>query len=230
MEKSQKEEKSNTMYKKLNNIFGMLIETIIQYIPLVFLIIITAMYILPFRNCLDPIFKWLIIDIFTKERVSSLVNISVILVGFYVTIMSIFGSNSCIAVVEMSKAKLANKFTSYIKKALLSTFIFLIYTIFYDTVKFRFLMFLYVIIFTWVIANLIRVAYLSIKLYEHNIKKAYTINEEQNKLNKEVLLLLREIKHFYQLNENKKNFETIKNEGRKSKIKSDKELPYDENL
>lgn len=205
------------------------IEKILPCIPGILLIIACILYILPCKNYVTIIIIFLESSIFDQQRINSLINVSVVLIGFYVTIMSIFGSNSSVAVVAISKANLSHKFTSYIRTALISTFIYLIFTIFYDAIKLEFIILLYTINFLWVVVNLIRIAYLSINLYDYNIKQSANIKENEDKNNQEILNLLKDIKNLNQMSK-KSHYDFIKNKVKAEKNKSDKELPYDEDI
>ena len=219
------------MFEKLKN--GCIIEKWIITVPIVFLILSFILYVLSYinvflKNCFIIFQQFLKLQIFSSTRISALINISVVLIGFYITIMSIFGSNSSTAIIDISREGLSGKFMSYIKNSLISTFSYFIVTIFFDVFKFEFFVFIYATIFLWVIVNMIRIIYITIKLYGYNIENANIKIEEQNKRDSEMIKLLQEIKDL----QNKNGIEYYKNlkENVQKQKENAKDIPYDEDI
>lgn len=219
------------MFKKLES--GCIIEEWILKIPIAFLILSGILFVLSFTsiffNNIFTIFDtFLKNQMFTSTRISQLINVSVVLIGFYMTIMSIFGSNPSQAIVNISKGGLSRKFISYIKNSLLSTFIFFIVTIFFDFFTSKFFVLIYGTIFLWVLMNMIRMTYITIKLYGYNISNANKALAEKNKQKREMLSLLQEIKDLHDKN-SIEYYNNIKESVQKQKENA-KDIPYDEDI
>ncbi|QUH21431.1 hypothetical protein [Alkaliphilus sp. B6464] len=160
-----------------------------------------------FMETYNCIFSFLNADILTDARVEMLTTISVVLIGFNVTIMSVFGSSYSQAVVEISDKNLCENFIKYAKKFLIVTFIFFIITIFYDVMKWEFFVFIYISVFISVIMEFIRFSAIVLKMYDVNISDASSAVEKQKKYQDETIKLLRQIKDDLQVENTKSNTE-----------------------
>lgn len=221
----------NGLLKKLKS--GCIIEKWILFIPIVFLVLSTILYFLSFsdsllKNCFQIFEQLLKTKIFSETRVSSLINISVVLIGFYITIMSIFGSNFSTAIVDISEKGLGGKFIAYTKGSLISAFIYFIVTIFFDIFKLKFFIFIYSAIFLWVITNMIRITYITIKLYGYNINNANEEIKKQNNVNQQMITLLQEIKDLHNRKDDQ-YYQNLKKTVQKQKENA-KIIPYDEDI
>ncbi|MDR5659016.1 hypothetical protein RH915_05900 [Serpentinicella sp. ANB-PHB4] len=188
--------KENEKQKKVKH---WLIEKGISIIPVVFIMFFFTVKILSNQSelMLNIInhSKLFLNKIFCQETINSLGTISAILIGFNVTIMSVFGTSYSQAVVTISDKKLTSTFTSYAKMSLWSSFIFFLATIFHETVfSFSFSIFIYTFIFLWVLTSFVRFAIIVLRMYEVNIENTSKSSKEKKEESHEITIILREIR------------------------------------
>ncbi len=212
--------------------WGIIIEKWIMKIPIIFAALLFFIYLLSYKilffNKSYLILSNFLNRLFAKDRMSTLINISVVLIGFYVTIMSIFGSNVSAAIVKLSENELSENFIKYIKSGLFFAFSYFFLTIFFDVFKSNLFIIIYTTVFLLVLSSCIRICLISIKLYQYNIENASELSKEAEKNQEQILTLLQEIKDSNQKGK-KEKYDKIKMITEKEK-RNRKDLPYKENL
>lgn len=176
-------EKLNNFIDKVSNCVSYLTEIIL---PKALMIIMILGYIIinfigsnKIISSVDNSLKFM----FATNRMSMLSTISVVLIGIYITVVSVFGSSQSVAIVKISKADLGGKFISYAELALISSFIHFIITIFYyESTLF---LYIYSIIFVWMITSFIRFVTVIFKMYKDNINSFAKIIEDDEREKRE---------------------------------------------
>lgn len=191
---------------KLKKVFSYIIEFILPKLPLMLLVLSALVEFLspsgtPLSTYIHKIKFFLDERLFTVSRLEMLTTISVVLIGFYITVISVFGSSYSQAVVIISKNQYSNLFIKYASYAILSAFIYFLLTIFYDVFQWDFFVFIYTSIFLWLVANFIRFSLIILLMYKENINKASDIVENEEKYKRELFTILKEIKERYTFNE-----------------------------
>lgn len=138
-------------------------------------------------------------DLFIETKSEMLMTISVVLISFYVTVMSVFGASISNAVLEISKNELSDDFMSYAIEAIISTFTHFIVTIFFDVIKGEYFIYIYTSILLWVIFNFMRFSAVVLKMYENNIINASKISKQERNERKELMKILIQIKDSQEL-------------------------------
>ncbi len=209
--------------KKLKRLLNWLIEKGLNCLPMAFFILAVSLMLGSIYN--DTLLEYYNLiqsfmsdKIFTSARTEALSTIAVVLIGFNVTIMSVFGSSYSKAIVIISQNDGTKDFTSYSKSSLFSSFIFFICTIFSDTLAVDFFTFIYTSIFIWVITSFVRFTVIVLKMYDVNIKEAAQIAGEEAKEKGELINSLRELKEIMRVKE------TLANEDYFNNIKATAEL------
>jgi len=182
---------------RINKIINIFIEDILNVLPYLFLVFSFILFyfdIPPLEGAFHNLYIFLIEQLFTRDRINTLTTVAVVLIGFYVTIMSVFGANYSQAVLKISNSKLSKKFTGYAGQGLVVTFVYFVFTIFYDTVGWKFFIFIYGFTFLLVISNFIRFAMIILKMYDENINSASEVIAEEQKTRNELITILRQIK------------------------------------
>jgi len=184
---------------RLKKWFNKFIEKHLNYFGLVFLVITLLLYGLSnnfsiIRKIEFFIYDFLKFELLVESRVSTLTTISVVLIGFYITVMSVFGTSQSKAIVKISRNNLGDKFMNYANRSIVTTFIYFLATIFFDLLNHRVLLYFYTSIFIYMITNFIRFSSIVLAMYKENITEASDIMDQEIKEKKQLLKLLREIK------------------------------------
>jgi len=184
---------------RLKKWFNKFIEKHLNYFGLVFLVITLLLYGLSnnfsiIRKIEFFIYDFLKFELLVESRVSTLTTISVVLIGFYITVMSVFGTSQSKAIVKISRNNLGDKFMNYANRSIVTTFIYFLATIFFDLLNHRVLLYFYTSIFIYMITNFIRFSSIVLAMYKENITEASDIMDQEIKEKKQFLKLLREIK------------------------------------
>ncbi|MFW5794915.1 MAG: hypothetical protein ACOCV1_05485 [Bacillota bacterium] len=179
--------------------FNKFIEKYLNYLGLVFLI--TTLLLYGFSNNFSFIrkleifiYNFLRFELLVESRVSTLTTISVVLIGFYITVMSVFGTSHSKAIVKISRNDLGEKFMKYANRAIMTTFVYFLATIFFDLLNHRVLFYFYTSVFIYMITNFIRFSSIVLAIYKENITEASDIMDQEIKEKKQLLRLVREIK------------------------------------
>jgi len=168
----------NNLKNKFNKFFDILIEFIFpRCLPLIFIIFLVIAYSLQ-----EYIGKWYIkvqeFQIFVNESIlttsllGSLVEIPILLLGIYITVISVFGIGFSKATVLVAKNNQAKNFIKYAQVAIVSAVLFLMSTILYDLISFELWALVYLNILIWCFANFIRFITITMKMYTINIQDA----------------------------------------------------------
>ncbi|SDC57461.1 hypothetical protein [Halanaerobium congolense] len=179
--------------------FNKFIEKYLNYFSLVFLVITLLLYGLSNNFSIIKkleffIYDFLKFELLVESRVSTLTTISVVLIGFYITVMSVFGTSQSKAIVKISRNNLGDKFMNYANRSIVTTFVYFLATIFFDLLNHRVLLYSYTSIFIYMITNFIRFSSVVLAMYKENITEASDIMDQEIKEKKQLLKLLREIK------------------------------------
>lgn len=194
--------------KKSISLIGIFIEKWLQYLPVIYLLfagtysclgkrkIIFIEEFIEITNALYMIFN-------NPDKISTFTMVSAILIGFYVTSMSVFGTSLSHAIIKISKNKLTKKFIYYSVTALSSAFVFLLYSIFSDVMKSTFLRtHLYFTIFIIMIIFAIRFSYIILYMYYYNINQATKVAEEEEAKKKELQAIIKSIESYLKYEKN----------------------------
>jgi hypothetical protein len=209
------ESKLKAIKIELKKWFNKFIEKYLNYLGLVFLIITLLLYAFSnnfsfIRKLEIFIYKFLRFELLVESRVSTLTTISVVLIGFYITVMSVFGTSQSKAIVKISRNNLGDKFMNYANRSIVTTFVYFLATIFFDLLNHRVLLYFYTSIFIYMITNFIRFSSIVLAMYKENITEASDIMDQEIKEKKQLLKLLREIKDSNSERNNKDGEERLK--------------------
>jgi hypothetical protein len=209
------ESKLKKIKLELKKRFNKFIEKHLNYFGLVFLVITLLLY--RFSNNFSIIkkaeiyiYEFLKLELFIESRVSTLTTISVVLIGFYITVMSVFGTSQSKAIVKISRNNLGDKFMNYANRSIVTTFVYFLATIFFDLLNYRVLLYFYTSIFIYMITNFIRFSSIVLAMYKENITEASNIMDQEVKEKKQLLKLLREIKDSNSERNNQEGEERLK--------------------
>ena len=202
--------------------FNQFIEKYLNYLAFIFLIIIFAIYVLSikfsfFQKLEITIYSFINLELFIESRISTLTTISVVLIGFYITVMSIFGTSYSKAIVKISRNDLGNKFMNYANISIFITFIYFLLTIFFDIFNNKLFLYFYSSIFIYTITNFIRFSSIVLKMYKVNITKASNIIDKELKEKKDLMRILKEIRDLNFEEKSKSSGEEFKNIKEKTK-------------
>ncbi|HLR81068.1 MAG TPA: hypothetical protein VK119_10940 [Bacillota bacterium] len=158
-------------------------------------------------------------NLLNQNKSSLLINISVVLIGFHITVMSVLGTSYSKSVIKLSKENLTKKFIRYVSFSLFYSFVFLLMTIFHDNLNYFGLPMLHFSFFIAVIANSVRFSIITMQIFQKNIELAAEYSEEKQQRDQEFLILIKDIeKHLY----NKSQYNTHKLIELKEKIEENK--------
>lgn len=209
----KEETKLNKIKKALCHIFLEFIESWFMWLPIFYLASTWIVYFhwdissnsnafVKFADNTESIFINLI-----QPQASTFITVSAILIGFYVTTMSVFGTSVSQAVVKISKGGRSKQFIKYSSSALFFAFLLLIFSIALDVMPWLYIKtHLYITVFLWMLFSAIRFAVIIIVMYWLNINSA---NEAIKREHEERAQLLTAIQHFesffYKMNDNLDN-------------------------
>ncbi|SET55845.1 hypothetical protein SAMN05660297_02759 [Natronincola peptidivorans] len=194
----------NQKPNSISKVHNLIIEKGLRFIPLGFILVAVIIKFFSFQIGSVELFyigvhKFLSEIIFTQTRLEMLSTISVVLIGFNVTIMSVFGSSYSQAIIRISEENLSANFITYSKNSLVASFVFFIITMFFDAIPLEFFIFIYTTSFLTIIVEFIRFTAVVLKMYEVNIDSASDAVKIQEEERKELIGLLREIKDIYSI-------------------------------
>lgn len=126
---------------------------------------------------------------FIDSRINLIINMSLILLGIYATITSVFGSSRSAAISKLADSGLTNNLIIYISCALTSALILPMYLIFIQSTNMLLVLFLSI----WMIICLIRFLFIIVVIYNYNVKKAKEMDEMDEKNYKNIYNVLEEI-------------------------------------
>ncbi|MGP4070665.1 hypothetical protein [Halobacillus sp. B29] len=132
--------------------------------------------------------------LFNENKSSLLINISVVLIGFFITVMSVLGTNYSKAVSKLVEDNVSDRFISYSAWALTYAFTFLILSILNTDFSEEGVTLIYSFLFCALLANAIRFTLIVIEIFRKNISGSCDEVREQDQKEKELIGLLREIK------------------------------------
>lgn len=149
------------------------------------MIYIVAVINIEFKNKIStfmiPMVSFIEKSIVTQNRGESFLNMSVLIISFYVTVISVFGVGFSRATVLLAQKDEAISFIKYSKYAILSSVLCLITTIFYDSIAIGMGIVIYALLLLWTFANFIRFVIISIEMFSANILNAYKDAEDERK-------------------------------------------------
>ena len=149
------------------------------------MIYIVAVINIEFKNKIStfmiPMVSFIEKSIVTQNRGESFLNMSVLIISFYVTVISVFGVGFSRATVLLAQKDEAISFIKYSKYAILSSVLCLITTIFYDSIAIGMGIVIYALLLLWTFVNFIRFVIISIEMFSANILNAYKDAEDERK-------------------------------------------------
>jgi len=205
---------------KKEGIANIFFERVLTKIPFIFLFCVIIINYINNKNIFLKITKefaknYLLLD----NRVEMLITVSVVVIGFYITVISVFGSNYSIAIVKVSEFNKTNDYIKYAERAVISAFFHFIMLIFYDLwiAKNQIFIFIYLTLFSWLIATFIRFSSITFKMYKYNIKKAYELLEKEKRDKEDLLILINKIKNMLEVRNinNEEYFKRLQEESRR---------------
>lgn len=185
-----------------------MLEKLLLFLPLVYIIIVICDFVVHGQH-IDH-FARLLINNVISEQINTLTTVSAVLIGFYVTTMSVFGTSLSSSILKISKSKLVDKFIEYSVTALVSAFIFLLLSIFLNVLPDKLIkVHIYFTLFLFMITAAIRFAFIVILMYRDNIDSADKIIEQDKKERERLLALLSSMETCFRLNSNEKQARKI---------------------
>ena len=101
-------------------------------------------------------------------------TISIMLIGFYIVIISLLGTNISLAIKKISKEKLGEKFVSSVGIGIISSFLFLILSILSKKyISNEFFMIFFYSSFTFIMARFLSFSLIALRIFEYNIVNSY---------------------------------------------------------
>ena len=154
-----------------------------KWLPLVFILSIIILYtlqkyIINLSILINRANEFIVTNILKESLLNSLIEIPIVMLGIYITVISVFGIGFSRATVIISKNGLAEKFIKYTQISIISAIVFLIGTITYDLFSSKLWTFLYLDLIIWCFSNFVRFIDITMKMYSINIKEAS--KEEKN--------------------------------------------------
>jgi hypothetical protein len=207
----------------ITNIIGVIIEKLLLFFPLVYIIIVLCDFVGHGQH--TDHFARLLINNVISVQINTLTTVSAVLIGFYVTTMSVFGTSLSSSILKISKSKLVDKFIEYSVTALVSAFIFLLLSIFLNVLPDKLIkVHIYFALFLFMITAAIRFAFIVILMYRDNIDSANKIIEQDKKERERLLALLSSMETCLRLKSNEKQASKIQEIARTQR-KSAPEIP-----
>lgn len=211
--------------KKINKKFNEIIENGIEYLFLIGVVIniliILNMYTIKIEylcNLYNSYLSYILNNILAEDNRELLINILSILLGFIITIISVFGIGYSKATVKICEENLEKKFCTIAKKILCIATILLIIVFFgYDMRKIQIFTMGFFLLLIYFFIKFIVFGMIVLKMFNYNIQNSKKEFEEDEKLKKEIILLLRKMANVDNVNtgdyEKSKSYnEKIRNE------------------
>lgn len=170
------------------------IKTIKIEVTLLFVLIILSLliYTLPaLHQSVEHLKKCLIIY-FSSDRLNLIANISMILLGVYGTITSVFGASRSMATSRLAKKDLTKDFIITICSAMVSALCLAVYVAFVNKNAIMYFLLLIGLIL-WVFVGLIKFLILILLMYHHNISTSLAVEKNEDDRYEELMNVLVEI-------------------------------------
>lgn len=187
--------------KKIKNKINELIENGTNYIFVIFSIINIIMflnrYILKIEiidNIYNVYLDYIIKNILSKNNRDFLINILSILSGFVITIISVFGIGYSKATIKICEDRLEEKFCKIAKEIVYTSIILLaMILLMYNIREFEIFTIIMFLLIVYIIIRFMIFGVVVFKMFDYNIKNSKIEFEEDNRQNKEIIMLLRKI-------------------------------------
>lgn len=163
---------------KINKLYDQLIEFVfpiwLPIIAIIFLIIVSIFH----KHCENIYSQVLALNfyidkiIFKEELLGSLLEIPIVLLGIYITIISVFGIGFSKATILVAQNNKSGYFIKYAQTAIISAIMLLVSTIVYDLISLKIWTLIYLDFLIWCLANFVRFIIITMKMYTINIKEA----------------------------------------------------------
>lgn len=208
--------------KNLKYLLNYLIEVIIPIIPYCYIIISALRSLVQVDDlrlaiAFQEFEKNVDAKLFSTTKIEMLTTISVVLIGFYITVMSVFGTSYSKSIIEISGANLGKKFIRYSSLSLGYAFLFLVTAVMYDVFSFTFKSGLLFFLLIAMLTNCARYTIIVMLMYSTNISSAKQNSDICDNQNKEIISLLHKISSSISVNNITNNQEYI--EKLKEKLK-----------
>lgn len=136
-------------------------------------------------------------EILSSDVIESLIGFPVMLIGVYITVISVFGIGFSKATVLLSESNAVDKFIKYAQVSILSAIILLFSTILHEVISWDNWSIVYLIIILWATTNFLRFIIITLRMYTINIREANQIERKSDELMK---TLIHEVKLLRQEN------------------------------
>ncbi|MCP3028812.1 hypothetical protein [Halobacillus sp. A5] len=170
--------------------FGMLLLAILN---LIYLFIDPNSHYLTIVNNIESELQSLI---FNEDKVGLLINISIVLIGFLITVMSVLGTNYSRAVLKMAEDDTSDRFIGYSTWSLFLAFSFLILSIINTNLVTPGETFIHFFLLCSLLSNAIRFSIIVIEIFRKNIDGSSEEVKKKDEKNAELISILSDIKDY----------------------------------